>query len=106
MICLTVHITVKSGREQETADMFRSYVKLVQTEPGCMRFDVLQSRKEPRKFMLYELYRDEAALDAHRRTPHFLDYTPKMQDLTDQRESALFTHDACPSLQLTTRSHL
>ena len=94
MICLTVHLTVKAGREQETADMFRSYVKLVQTEPGCMRFDVHQSRKDPRRFMLYELYRDDAALDAHRRTPHFLDYSPKLQDLTEQRESELYNHVA------------
>jgi len=94
MICLTVHITVKAGREQETADMFRSYVKLVQTESGSMRFDVHQSRKDPRKFMLYELYRDDAALNAHRSTPHFLDYSPKIQDLTEQRESELYNHVA------------
>ena len=94
MICLAVHLTVKSGREQETADMFRSYVKLVQTEPGCIRFDVHQSRKEPRKFLLYDLYRDDAGLDAHRRTPHFLDYTHKIDDLIDHRESELYSHIA------------
>jgi autoinducer 2-degrading protein len=94
MICWTVLMTVKAGREQETADMFRSYVKLVQTEPGCMRFDVLQSRKDPRRFMLYELYRDDAALDAHRRTPHFLEYSAKIQDLTEHRETELYKHVA------------
>jgi Uncharacterized conserved protein len=94
MICLTVHLTVKAGREQETADMFRSYVKLVQTEPGCMRFDVQQSRKDPRRFMLYELYRDDGALDAQRRTPHFLDYTPKLEDLVEQRESEIYNNVA------------
>jgi autoinducer 2-degrading protein len=94
MICWTVLMTVKAGREQETADMFRSYVKLVQTEPGCMRFDVLQSRKDPRRFMLYELYRDDAALDVHRRTPHFLEYSPKIQDLTEHRETELYKHVA------------
>jgi autoinducer 2-degrading protein len=90
MIALTVRLTVKAGREQETADMFRSYVKLVQTEPGCSRFDVLQSRKDPREFLLYELYKDDAALDAHRRTPHFLDYSPKIADLEEKRDSELF----------------
>ena len=94
MICLTVHLTVKAGREQETADMFRSYVKLVQTEPGCMRFDVHQSRKDPRRFMLYELYRDDAGLEAHRRTPHFLDYSPKIEHLTEHRESELYNNVA------------
>src|SRR5204862_5682421 len=106
MICLTVHVTVRAGGEQETGDMFRSYVKRVQTEPGSMRFDVLESRKDIRRFMLYELYRDDAALDAHRRTPHFLEYTPKMQDLTEQRESELFTHIALPFLKFTSSSHI
>ena len=98
MICLTVHLTVKAGREQETADMFRSYVKLVQTEPGCMRFDVQQSRKDPRRFLLYELYRDDGALDAHRRTPHFLDYSPKIEDLASvaKAESTTTSHDFPP----------
>ena len=94
MICLAVNLTVQAGREQETADMFRSYVKLVQTEPGCVRFDVHQSREERRKFLLYELYRDDAALEAHRRTPHFLDYMHKIEDLVEKRESELYEHVA------------
>ena len=94
MICLTVHLTIKAGREQEAADMFRAYVKLVQTEPGCVRFDVHRSRKEPNKFLLYELYKDDAGLDAHRRTPHFLDYSPKIEDFTEHRSDELFNHVA------------
>ena len=37
-------------------------------EPGCLRFDVLQ---KDTTFVLYEQYRDNAALEAHRATPHF-----------------------------------
>ena len=94
MICLTVHLFIKAGREQETADMFRSYVRLVQAEPGCIRFDVLQSRKDARRFLLYELYKDEAALEAHRRTPHYLEYLPRIESLQEQREAELYKHVA------------
>lgn len=94
MICLTVHLMIKAGREQETADMFRSYVRLVQTEPGCVRFDVHQSRKDPRHFMLYELYKDDAALDAHRRTPHYLEYLPRIESLQEHRDSELYKYIA------------
>ena len=35
-------------------------------EPGCLAFDVYADRRDPNKYALYELYADEAALDAHR----------------------------------------
>ena len=43
----------------------------VNAEPGCARFDVLQDREDPNRFYFYEVYADEAAVEAHLRTPHF-----------------------------------
>ncbi len=40
-------------------------------EPGCRRFDVCRDLAEPRRFLLYELYDDAAAFEAHLATPHF-----------------------------------
>jgi len=40
-------------------------------EPGCARFNVLQDAKEANTFYFYEVYRDEAALEAHRAAPHY-----------------------------------
>ncbi|MBU6207945.1 MAG: antibiotic biosynthesis monooxygenase [Alphaproteobacteria bacterium] len=40
-------------------------------EPGCLYFDVTQNRTNPASFIFYEVYQDDAALDAHRNTPHF-----------------------------------
>jgi quinol monooxygenase YgiN len=44
-------------------------------EPGCRRFDVLepqgQSGGESDRVLLYEIYDDRAAFDAHLKTPHF-----------------------------------
>ena len=41
-------------------------------EPGCRQFDVCRDAVEPSLFFLYELYDDEAAVQAHLRAPHFL----------------------------------
>ena len=41
-------------------------------EPGCHRFEISRSLEQPNVFTLAELYADQAALDAHRLTPHFL----------------------------------
>ncbi|MDE0695507.1 MAG: putative quinol monooxygenase [Boseongicola sp.] len=42
-----------------------------QTEPGCLRFDVVETKNEASAFTLYEVYADEAAFVAHLKTPHF-----------------------------------
>lgn len=43
-----------------------------ETEPGCRQFDVCRDPAQPGLFMLYELYDDEAAIQAHLRSAHFL----------------------------------
>jgi (4S)-4-hydroxy-5-phosphonooxypentane-2,3-dione isomerase len=41
-------------------------------EPGCRLFDVCRDPADPALFFLYELYDDEAALDTHLHSPHFM----------------------------------
>ncbi len=41
------------------------------TEPGCRRFDVCRDPQDPLIFLLYELYDDELALQAHLQSAHF-----------------------------------
>ncbi len=40
-------------------------------EPGCLRFNVLQDQKDANVYYFYEIYKDEAALEAHRAAPHY-----------------------------------
>src|SRR5262249_2912570 len=40
-------------------------------EPGCLRFNVLQDAKDANVYYFYEIYKDEAALEAHRAAPHY-----------------------------------
>src|SRR5258708_39976236 len=43
-------------------------------EPGCRQFDVLVDPKDRTQVMLYEVYADEKAFDAHQQTAHFKKY--------------------------------
>ncbi|HET7876937.1 MAG TPA: putative quinol monooxygenase [Methylomirabilota bacterium] len=45
----------------------------VEREPGCLVFDVCQD-EDPTKFLLYEVYRDRAAIEAHRKTAHYAQF--------------------------------
>jgi (4S)-4-hydroxy-5-phosphonooxypentane-2,3-dione isomerase len=40
-------------------------------EPGVARFDVIQRRDDPTRFVLIEVYRDDAAPAAHKQTVHY-----------------------------------
>jgi quinol monooxygenase YgiN len=40
-------------------------------EPGCMRFNVLHDQQDANVYYFYEVYRDEAAIEAHRAAPHY-----------------------------------
>lgn len=40
-------------------------------EPGIARFDVLQQADDPTRFVLVEVYRDDAAPAAHKETAHY-----------------------------------
>jgi (4S)-4-hydroxy-5-phosphonooxypentane-2,3-dione isomerase len=40
-------------------------------EPGILRFDVLEDRDDPTRFLLVEVYRDAPAQAAHKETAHY-----------------------------------
>jgi quinol monooxygenase YgiN len=40
-------------------------------EPGCRRFDVIEPADDPDRIVLYEIYDDRAAFEAHLATAHF-----------------------------------
>jgi (4S)-4-hydroxy-5-phosphonooxypentane-2,3-dione isomerase len=71
MIVLMVTYVAKEGREEELAARLREMTGYTRQEPGCLAYVAHRSQKEPRKFLLYERYVDEAALDAHRTSPYF-----------------------------------
>ena len=73
MVALLVTIRIQPPhREAFMEAMLDDASHSVQDEPGCLRFDVLEDPDDPNRIFLYEVYRDEEALEAHRRAPHFL----------------------------------
>lgn len=58
----------------------------VREEKGCRRFDVTEVRGEPDRIVLYEIYDDEAAFDAHCRTEHFHAFDAASEALVARKE--------------------
>ncbi len=67
MLVLQVAFTIKAERIDDfLREIAVNAASAVRDEPGCMRFDVLQDREDPARIHLYEVYKDDAALEAHR----------------------------------------
>ena len=74
MIVLKVDMLVKPGTEEQCREYIRILQENSRKEPGCLMYIGHQSTENPRKFLLYEQYKDQAALDAHRSAPYFKQY--------------------------------
>ena len=71
MFVVSVHVRVKPEHIEEFITASRENAANTILEPGNLRFDVLQQADDPQQFILYEVYRDEAASTAHKQTAHY-----------------------------------
>jgi quinol monooxygenase YgiN len=49
------------------------------SEPGCLDYRIHRATDDPRNFLFYETYVDDAAFDAHRKSPHLADYRKRRE---------------------------
>ncbi len=56
-------------------------------ELGCRQYDVLQSPTNPNQIFIYEVYENEAAVQAHRASEHFKKYLATTGKMVVKRQS-------------------
>ncbi|MEO8278991.1 MAG: putative quinol monooxygenase [Ideonella sp.] len=73
MLALVVEFRIKPDFIDAFAEAIVDNAKASrENEPGCRQFDVCRDTADSALFFLYELYDDEASIEAHLRSPHFL----------------------------------
>jgi autoinducer 2-degrading protein len=91
MVVLAVTWMAKTGRESEVAVLFEKLTAESRKEPGCVMYQVHKHKTEARRFFIYEQYKDDAALEAHRAAAHFLQFAKKdLPKVADRTEGHLF----------------
>ena len=50
------------------------------TEPGCTAYRLHRADGDPDLFLFYEAYVDDAAFEAHRRSPHLAAFRKRRED--------------------------
>jgi len=72
MLVYAVDVFVVSGHEDDFLKAIEENHLATRKEEGNIRFDVSQSQDDSSQFFLYEVYKDEAAVKAHKETSHYL----------------------------------
>ncbi len=72
MIVNVVTVFVKPEHIDDFIAATRANHEGSRTEPGNFRFDFLQSAEDPARFLLYEVFASQEAVEAHRKTGHYL----------------------------------
>lgn len=86
MVTIIANYRARPEAADKVAATLSRHVAATRTEPGCLQFVAYRSHSEPTRFVLYEQYRDEDAVSAHRETEHFRAYVEEtIIPLLDER---------------------
>jgi quinol monooxygenase YgiN len=91
VICLKVDLWIKPGNEEQAKHYMQVMEDHTRKEPGNRAYIAYQSATDPRRFMFYEVYDNEAALQAHRDSEHFRRYvTNGLAQVIERREHDIY----------------
>ena len=86
MLAVIVDFEALPGQGEEVRDVLQTQARnSLEKEPGCRHFDVCANPDDPHKFFLYELYDDQAAIDAHGQTEHYAAFRARIDPLLKTR---------------------
>jgi quinol monooxygenase YgiN len=71
MLSFTVRMKFDEADRDSVAEILRKLVPASRQEPGCVSYIAHFVEGEPATVLIYEQYKDEAALEHHRNSPHF-----------------------------------
>ena len=80
------------GNEETVRATIAEVVPQTRAEPGCLDIRLFESTNFPGVFYIHSVWRDDAALDAHREFPHMKRFLALLDSLTSNQVKAIRTH--------------
>lgn len=81
MKALVVKVQIKAEfREQFMKEMVADGVGSEKNEPDCLMFNIVSDVTDPNTLHLFEVYKDDAAIEAHKQAPHFVKWLETTAD--------------------------
>ena len=91
MLTVTVRYSFPEAVFAQAEEHIRALIPATRAEPGCRTYQVFRATETPRTILFFEQYDDEAALDAHRASPHFERHGLQgIRLLAESREAGLY----------------
>ena len=98
MLILHVSAHVKSDQIEAFKAATRENACLsTTTEPGCLRFDVVQQIDDPSRFVLVEIYRTSEDAARHKETAHYEHWRTVAEPLLAEPRSRIFYTNVFPT---------
>jgi (4S)-4-hydroxy-5-phosphonooxypentane-2,3-dione isomerase len=91
---LLVDIRIKAENVERFMKEIADNARAARREPGCRQFEVLVDAKDRTRLVLFEVYDDEKAFEAHQQTPHFKKYVADAVPLLASRERRVLSKAA------------
>lgn len=77
MMAFIARLVVKAGKEKEFEDLQKKLYDLThEHEPDTLVYDFLKHRDEPRTYVVYSTFKDEAAFETHQASAFHDDLVP------------------------------
>lgn len=70
MITIVAHMSIAARTRDEILREAETFVAQTRSEPGCIDFYLHESADDPTKFVWYENFRDQSAVDSHVGSAH------------------------------------
>ena len=70
-VVLIASWVANEGEEERVLGLLQELAPVSREEPGCLLYQPCRARDEPRRFLIFEVYADQAALEAHGESEHF-----------------------------------
>ena len=91
MYVVIVEFTAQPGHAEDFKRRVRQQANdSLEQEPGCRVFDVCIDPERDNFVLLYEVYTDRAAFDAHLASPHFADFDECVRGWIDAKKISTY----------------
>jgi len=81
-VILTAMVKANPGQEDAVRAVLLALVEPTRKEPGCLCYNLHQSKSDKAQFMFYEIWTSKEALDVHMKMPYLTSLGEKLKDRT------------------------
>lgn len=99
MFIVHVFVHVKADHIEAFKQATLENAKNSVQEPGIARFDFVQQKDDPARFVLVEVYRDDQAPAKHKETAHYAKWRDTVEDMMAEPRSSIKFDNAFPDEQ-------